>query len=189
MPKPPILPVLDWESIWTSGLSFELWLEQAEPPENKQRIIDALNTPMLESQERGMLAALPRAVHVLAIAEAWCGDVVRQVPVLAYMAKIAPNVQVRYISRMQHPDVFVRFLTYGGESVPKFIFLSENWVECGCWGPMPSTCLALMARGKACNNIAAARQKISALYATDATKRETVRELLQCIETAVAETP
>jgi hypothetical protein len=139
---------------------------------------------VLEPHTRGFLAALPRSVHVLAIAEDWCGDVVRHVPVLQRMAEAAPKLQVRFLSRLSRPEIFVRFLTNGGEAIPKFIFLSEAWVECGHWGPMPEPCKELMARGKACGDIASARKKIAALYALDPNHRMVVSELLKLLDIA-----
>ncbi len=135
------------------------------------------------------LAALPRSVHVVAIAEDWCGDVVRHVPVLQRMAEAATRLKVRYISREQHPEVFVRFLTNGGEAIPKFIFLSDAFVECGSWGPMPDACRELIARGKACGDVAAARRKVAAHYEQDSTRREVVEELVRLVDTASCSIP
>jgi hypothetical protein len=137
----------------------------------------------------GYLAALPRLVHVVAIAEDWCGDVVRHVPVLQRLAEAGPLLKVRYISREQHPEVFLRFLTNGGEAIPKFIFLSDRFVECGSWGPMPDACRELIARGKACGDVATARKKISARYELDANRREVVTELLHLVDVAVSREP
>jgi hypothetical protein len=96
---------------------------------------------------------------------------------------------VRFISRQQWPDVFARFLTNGGEAIPKFIFLSDAFVECGNWGPMPGPCRELVARGKACGNVAAARKKVSGFYEADGNRRMVVSELLELIDIAVSLEP
>jgi hypothetical protein len=115
--------------------------------------------------------------------------VVRHVPVLRRLAEAAPNLKVRFITRTQYPDVFARFLTNGGEAIPKFIFLSEAFVECGNWGPMAGPLRELIARGKACGDVAAARKKVSAFYEADANRRMVVSELLQVIDIAVTTAP
>jgi hypothetical protein len=135
------------------------------------------------------LRALERPVYVVAIAEDWCGDVVRHVPVLQRLADAAPRLKVRFISREQHREVFVRFLTNGGEALPKFIFLNDRFVECGNWGPMPEKCRDLIARGKACGDMAAARMKVSALYAADSEFRVVVSELVRLIDVASCTEP
>ena len=184
MPRPAILPLLDWQAIFSSGLDYQAWLEGAESPEQRNKLESQYQALQLEPQVIDHLAALPRTVRILAIAEDWCGDVVRHVPVLQRLAEAAPNLQVRYINRQQWPELFVRFLTNGGEAIPKFIFLSEAWVECGNWGPMPEICREFIARGKACGNVAAARKQVSALYEADGQRRTVVTELLHLIDIA-----
>lgn len=189
MPKPPILPLLNWRAVFASGLEFDAWLAQAENPEHARIMDEAAAAQRLEPHEVALLSDLDRPVHVVAIAEDWCGDVIRHVPVLERLSRSAEDLHVRYIARAQHPDVFVRFLTNGGEAIPRFIFLSEDFVECGHWGPMPSACRELLSRGKACGNVGAAREKVAKVYEADADKRDVVRELLALIDIASSSAP
>ena len=189
MPRPPTIPLLDWKAIFEAGKDFDHWLAGAESAENRQRMADLLMDQELEPQVIGFLAALPRPVHVVAIAEDWCGDVVRYTPVLQRLCQAAPSLHVRFVSRIQFPELFVRFLTNGGEAIPKFVFLSDAFVECGSWGPMPGPCRELIARGKACGNVGAARKKVSAIYEADGNRRMVVSELLQLIDIAVTREP
>jgi thiol-disulfide isomerase/thioredoxin len=189
MPMPPVLPVLDWKAIFASGLPFEEWLDTAEHNMNRRAMQQALADQELEPHVEALLGALPRPVYVVAIAEAWCGDVIRHAPVLQRIAQAAPNLQVRYITREQHKDVFVRFLTNGGEAIPKFVFLSDQFVECGNWGPMPSMDRTLISRGKACGDVGAARHKVSQSYQMDAGRRIVVEELVELVNIAVCASP
>ena len=189
MPRPAILPTLDWHAVFASGLDDAAWMAAAESAEQRDKLEAQRQALTLEVQVTGFLGALPRPVHVVAIAEDWCGDVVRHVPVLQRMAEAAPLLKVRYITRQQWPDVFARFLTNGGEAIPKFIFLSDRFVECGNWGPMPEACRELISRGKACGDVAAARKKVAALYEADGQRREVVRELLHLVDVAVSREP
>lgn len=189
MPRPATLPVIDWKTVFESGLDYTAWLAAAESTDQRDKLEAQRLALKLDSTVAGFLAALPRPVHVVAIAEDWCGDVVRHAPVLQRMAEAGPALKVRYISREQHPEVFTRFLTNGGEAIPKFIFLSDRFVECGNWGPMPECCKELIARGKACGDVAAARKKVSACYEQDTQRREVVTELLRLIDIAASTTP
>jgi hypothetical protein len=136
------------------------------------------------------VANLGRTVHVVAIAEDWCGDVVRFAPVIARIAaESSGKVQLRFITRDQHPDVFVRFLTNGGEAIPKFIFLNDNFVECGNWGPMPTECRRILSRGKGANDVAAARVRVKQMYESDPNCEAAFRELTELAETAVCQRP
>ena len=144
---------------------------------------------VFEPHVAGMLKALGRPVYVVAIAEDWCGDVVRHVPLMQKMADTSPNLSVRYISREQHLDVFVRYLTNGGESIPKFVFLSDQFVECGNWGPMQESGRRLIARGKACGDVGAARKLTGAIYDAGLDRREAIAELSGLIDIASSEAP
>jgi len=181
-----LLPLIDWKAVFESGRPFPEWLAGAEMPEKAAQIQANLESMTLEPQALGFLAALPRKVRVVAIAEDWCGDVVRHAPVLRCLEEAAPHLEVRFITREQRPDVFARFLTNGGEAIPKFIFLSEAWVECANWGPVPEACRELIARGKASGDGALARQRVSALYEADPKRRVVVSELIRCLDIASA---
>jgi len=189
MPRPPILPTIDWPSIWTFALGFEDWLDSAESEDHAQRINENLAAICLEPQEQAAMQNLSRLVRVVAFAEDWCGDVVRHVPALQALSDVSGMLHVRYVKREQHPDVFARFLTNGGEAVPKFVFLSEQYTECGHWGPMPEACRQLIARGKACGDVPSARKKVAAMYEADADLRVVVQELRELAEIAAAVAP
>jgi len=189
MPMPPLLPVIDWRTIFDGGLEFGRWLETGEHPEHRAEMLKDVADLSLSPQQAGFLKAISRQVHVVAIAEDWCGDVVRHVPVLQSISDLAPNLAVRYITRQNHLDIFARFLSNGGEAIPKFIFLNNQFVECGNWGPMPGPCRELIARGKACGDVAAARKKVSALYEADGDRQMVITELLQLVDIAAAHKP
>ena len=186
MPRPPTIPLIDWQAVFASGKPYSEWIQSGESPDNRARMERSCQSLVLSAQDQAFLAALPRSLRVVAIAEDWCGDVVRHVPVLQRLAQAAPRLELRFITREQHPEVFVRFLSNGGEAIPKFIFLSEAWVECGNWGAMPEACRELISRGKARGDVAAARQQVSALYQADPDRRVVVQELLHLIEIATS---
>lgn len=189
MPRPATLPLIDWKAVFASGLDYAAWLDAAESPEQRAKLEAQHAALQLEAPVTAFLGALPRPLHVVAIAEDWCGDVIRHAPVLQRLAEAAPRMQVRYLRRDQHPDCFARFLTNGGEAIPKFIFLNEAFVECGNWGPMPEACRELIARGKACGDVPAARKKVAALYEADPQRRIVVAELLKLVDIAVCQEP
>lgn len=189
MPRPPVLPVIEWKAVFESGSEYMHWLGAGESRDNQSAMENIRQSLVLEPHVAGLLRALARPVHVVAIAEDWCGDVVRHVPVLQKMADTSSDIRVRYVRRDQWPDVFCRFLTNGGEAIPKFVFLNEAFVECGNWGPMPEFCREIIARGKACNDIAAARKKVSAAYEADPGFRTVITELLRLVDIAVSRVP
>ncbi len=186
MPKPPMLEILDWKSIYESGTDFGTWLEQGESEKNRQTMNRVREELALPDGVADTLRSFTRPIHVIAIAEDWCGDVVRHAPVLQKMADENEAIQVRYIARAGNETVFVRFLTNGGEALPKFVFLNDAFVECGNWGPMPQAFREFISRGKACGDVAAARKIIADAYRTDADRDHVMAELLYLFGTAGA---
>jgi hypothetical protein len=181
MPRPSVLPAIDWSAVFHSGLEFDQWLDQAESSEHAARMRADVEELELVDEALDYLGELMRNVYVVAIAEDWCGDVLRHVPALERIAKSCDKMQTRYISREQHPDVFARFLTNGGEAIPKFIFFNDQWVEYDNWGPMPCPYRRFIARGKACGDVASARRDVAKRYEDDPGRIFTFNELLDMV--------
>ncbi len=64
---------------------------------------------------------------ILAIAEAWCGDVYRELPTVARIAE-ATGMSLRIFLRDENPDIMDEFLSNGGKSraIPVFVFYTEE---------------------------------------------------------------
>src|ERR1019366_8813836 len=73
------------------------------------------------------VAAMPNgAVKVLAIAEAWCGDVYRELPTMARIAEAA-GMTLRVFLRDQNADLMDEFLlNVKSRAIPVFAFYTED---------------------------------------------------------------
>jgi len=189
MPKPPLLRTIDWQEVLESGKDFDTWMERAESEENREKMAASLAAMKIDGAVAAGLKGLKRQVNVVAIAEDWCGDVIRHVPALQAMAQCTDKLNIRFVTREQYLDVFTRYLTNGGEAIPKFIFISDAYVECGNWGPMPEACRKMIARGKGCGDVGAARKLVSAAYDADPDLKIVVQELYELVQTASATAP
>ncbi|MCB0358864.1 MAG: thioredoxin family protein [Bdellovibrionales bacterium] len=186
MPRPPILPPIDWKALFGRGKTFAAWLAAAENDRHREEMATTARDLPVAARFLRFAEGIERPVHVVCFAEDWCGDVVRHVPVLERLCAAQPQLQTRYLSREDAPDTFARYLTNGGEAVPKFIFLSESFTECANWGPMPKRCRELIARGKSRGEVGHARKKVAALYEVDSSREEVLRELLFCLDIAAS---
>lgn len=73
-------------------------------------------------------AALPNGpVKILALAEAWCGDVYRELPTVARIAE-ATGMDLRIFLRDQNPDIMDEFLSNEGKAraIPVFVFYTKE---------------------------------------------------------------
>src|SRR5579863_1939744 len=64
---------------------------------------------------------------ILAIAEAWCGDVYREFPTVARIAE-ATGMDLRVFPRDENPDIMDEFLSNDGKSraIPVFVFYTAD---------------------------------------------------------------
>jgi len=64
---------------------------------------------------------------ILAIAEAWCGDVYRELPTVARIAE-ATGMDLRVFPRDLNPDIMDQFLSNEGKSraIPVFVFYTKD---------------------------------------------------------------
>ena len=83
--------------------------------------------------------ALGQRWHLLVLAEDWCGDAVNTLPVLAKLADVADNLDLRILSRDANPDLMDSHRApNGARAVPVVIALDADFVERGFWGSRPS---------------------------------------------------
>jgi hypothetical protein len=103
----------------------------------------------------------------------WCGDVVRNVPVV-FRALENSGVPVEVLIMEEHLELMDQFLTMGGRSIPIVIFADTGGFVLGQWGPRPAHVQAVMKKFKQENpdrdaadyqeKIAAARTEMGKQY-------------------------
>jgi len=169
------------QSLFDSGLLFTEFLERAKTNAALWRDTYRLTRSSPDAVAR--LAGVPGRWHLLVMLEDWCGDGVNIVPVLARLAELAPNVDLRVIGRDEHAELMDTHLTCGARSIPIVIVLDEDFVERGWWGPRPRA-LQELAMGEWATLPKDERYRsIRTWYARDR-GRTTVAEILETIEHA-----
>lgn len=86
-------------------------------------------------------------LRVLILAADWCGDVVRNIPVVFHLLEEA-GIPTEVLILEEHLEVMDHFLTMGGRSVPIVIFLDTGGHVLGQWGPRPAHVQELMVNFK-----------------------------------------
>jgi len=181
------VPAISLKTFWEAGQTYADWLKSSDANQRAEmeKIYEEVK---LDAATEAFAKGLKRPVHVLALSEGWCGDVRRNIPALAKLCAAGPNLRLRVVDKETKPELMVRYLTNGAEAIPIFIFMSEQFVEVGFWGPRPSACKRLMARGKAAGKIDDARVGIKKFYDADQ-HRSTLAELKELAEIAAADAP
>ncbi|WP_151737437.1 thioredoxin family protein ['Paenibacillus yunnanensis' Narsing Rao et al. 2020] len=118
------------ESMTKNQQAFEGWYEKfAWENESDREFFESLN-------HRDDL-------RVLILAADWCGDVVRNVPVVFRLMETA-GIKTEVLILEEHQDLMDHFLTNGGRSVPVVIFADTGGYVLGRWGPRPAHVQGLM---------------------------------------------
>ena len=129
------------------------------------------------------VAALDGAWHLLVLSEDWCGDAVNSVPVVAKLAALSPNVDLRVLARDHNLDLMDAHLTGTSRSIPVVILLDEDYREQGWWGSRPAELQAwVMGPGRALDKEERYRH-VRGWYARDA-GRTILEEVVAALEHA-----
>jgi hypothetical protein len=106
---------------------------------NLQRMNRTSKTVKLIPELISLLQNLKRSYNWVVLAEAWCGDVAPNLPVINMMTDASPAITFTILLRDENPDIMNAFLTNGSKSIPKLICIDENLDAIGTWGPRPAS--------------------------------------------------
>ncbi len=117
---------------FAKGLPYKRYMDASEDQESRwQEVYDRVS---LTDAQKQLLAGFTRKMNVLCLSGAWCGDCVRQGPVLQRIAEASEVIDLRFLDRDANPDLRDRLRVLGGMRVPIVVFLSEDFLECGHFG-------------------------------------------------------
>lgn len=115
-------------------------------------------------------------LRCMILAADWCGDVVRNVPVVLRVMETA-GIPVKILIMEEHLDLMDQHLTMGGRSIPIVFVVDTGGVILAKWGPRPAYVQEPMVAFKQANpdreapdyqaNLAEARKEIMRRYGED----------------------
>lgn len=128
-----------------SAMSYGVFKDQMT--RNRERLEENERRVEIAPDDLAAFRELPRPLHVLALAEDWCGDVIANLPVLARLAEDSGKLAVRILLRDQNDDVMQQYLNQGKyKSIPVFVFFDEDFCELGQWIERPESVTELRAK-------------------------------------------
>lgn len=120
-----------------TGLQPQAFID--EMTKNKEAFLDWHDRfAWKDEADRAFFASLQHRddLRCLILAADWCGDVVRNVPVL-FRVLAETGIPTEVLIMEEHLDVMDQFLTMGGRSIPIAIFTDTGGHVLGKWGPRP----------------------------------------------------
>ncbi|MBN6188113.1 thioredoxin family protein [Aneurinibacillus sp. BA2021] len=128
---------------FTTGKSPEQFMEGMT--KNKEAFHDWYNRFTWPKEEQTFFASLQQRddLHCFILAADWCGDVVRNVPVV-FRAMNEARIPTEVLIMEENLEVMDQFLTMGGRAIPIVIFTDREGTVRGKWGPRPAHVQAIM---------------------------------------------
>ena len=124
-----------WSACWAEAESYENYLKGSEPKRAGRWESLSARIPSLSSEQRERLTGYGRALNVLAVSGVWCGDCVRQGPMIRQIVDACDEgVSLRVIDRDQNAKLRDEVRILGAARVPVVVFLSEDFHEVGRFG-------------------------------------------------------
>ena len=79
------------------------------------------------------------------LTEGWCGDAAQNIPIMATIENMCPNISLKLLLRDENLDLMNQYLTGSSLSIPKLICVEATGLkEMFVWGPRPDEVQALM---------------------------------------------
>lgn len=117
---------------------------------NNRRMDRLEKTLKINPELEALIRAIEEPLVWVVITEGWCGDAAQNLPFIAALADLNPQIELRLFFRDQHPELMDAYLTNGGKAIPKLIVLrAADLQELGTWGPRPAAAQELMNDWKA----------------------------------------
>ena len=117
-----------FKSKFEQGLDYKSFMSASKEHEQArwQAVYDLVN---LTDEQKKLLNGFTRKMNVLCMTGAFCGDCVRQCPIMLRIAEASSVIDLRFLDRDTNPDLSERLRILGGSRVPVVVFLSEDFYE------------------------------------------------------------
>ena len=120
------------DAAYEAGLSWDAYL--AASGHHAEPWIAARKNLVITDSQQALLRGFTRDMRVLIVSGAWCGDCVRQGPVMAAIAEHCPQIALRFIDKDAEASPIASLEINGGHRVPVAVFMAEDGVAVSTLG-------------------------------------------------------
>jgi hypothetical protein len=118
-----------------------------------------MKTGVLSQELINTIEKIKDEQHWVLITEPWCGDASHNVPFIAKMAELNPNIKLEIQLRDSENSEIDNYLTNGGKSIPILVVRNAKNEDLFVWGPRPAACQEIFQEMKN-NNLPFEEQKV-----------------------------
>jgi len=133
------------QSKFTAGLDYTDYVSTGNETQ-QQGWGDIQNKIQLTAEQQQLLGSFTRRIHLLVVSGVWCGDCVRQGPMIQAIADATNGaVQVKWLDRDEHMDLQQQITINQGNRVPVALFAAEDFELVSWFGDKPLSRYRIMA--------------------------------------------
>ena len=117
----------------------EALLHSSTLSERRMKRLD--KTIKLSKETIDVISKIDKKITFLVLMESWCGDGAQTLPIMNKIAELSPNINFKIVLRDENKELMNQFLTNGGKSIPKLIFIDqEDSQVLKSWGSKTKYC-------------------------------------------------
>ena len=162
----------DLKERFYKGQIFKEYLSAVK--ENKTSWENNYKQYEVSPETKNILSQIKQKFYVLAIDEDWCGDSVRNLPVIAKLVEQLPDSELRVLRKDSNLDLMERYAINGKKKIPTIVFLNSDFKEIAVWIEKPVNAWQLQEKFK--NEPDGKERYLEAL------KEEVTKEILQILQ-------
>ena len=124
-----------WKKYWEQASTYEDYVSNSSEEHKKRWRDSEPRVPTLSEQQIERLTGYDRILKILVYCGVWCGDCVRQGPLLSKIAEACgEKVELKFIERDVSEELQDELRIVGALRVPIIVFLTEDYWEIERYG-------------------------------------------------------
>ena len=125
---------MNWKTEFGEALAYDEFLKRHGTDASRTRWQAVYDRATLTATQRTLVGGFVRSMSMLCVAGTWCGDCVRDGPILQRIAEASPKIKLGFVDRDTYPAIRDAVAINMGQRIPMVLFLSEDFYECARYG-------------------------------------------------------
>ena len=122
-----------FKSYFAKALAYQDYVATGEQV-HQDRWNEHYQAVQLAPDQLELVKSFTRKLNILFMSGTWCGDCVRQGPIVARIAQASDLIDLRFIDNKEYPALADELRINGASKVPVAVFVSEDFFELGRFG-------------------------------------------------------
>lgn len=118
-----------------AGMDYADYIKHTDKPDKTEAWRKIYEQVQLTDDQKKLLGGFTRQINVIVVSGVWCGDCVRQGPMIQKIAEASNGkVDLKWVDRDEHMDLQQKVTVNAGNRVPIVIFAAEDFELVGWAG-------------------------------------------------------